>query len=106
MECIPLVMEPESGFYSDPVVVLDFQALYPSMIIAYNLCFSTCLGNAVPSKADVLGVSSYAPELRILRDLILQMLVTPNGVMYVPSKVIFEHLQICYCSSGSVGSIL
>lgn len=25
MESIPLVMEPQSSFYSDPVVVLDFQ---------------------------------------------------------------------------------
>ena len=44
MECLPLVMEPESRFYADPVIVLDFQSLYPSMVIAYNLCFSTCLG--------------------------------------------------------------
>ncbi|XP_021851160.2 DNA polymerase zeta catalytic subunit isoform X3 [Spinacia oleracea] len=87
MECLPLVMEPESGFYSDPVVVLDFQSLYPSMIIAYNLCFSTCLGNVVPSKADCLGVSSYSPDIHILKDLNQQILVTPNGVMYVPSQV-------------------
>jgi len=37
-------MEPESAFYEDPVLVLDFQSLYPSMIIAHNLCFSTCMG--------------------------------------------------------------
>ena len=34
MECLPLVMEPESRFYSDPVAVLDFQSLYPSMVRA------------------------------------------------------------------------
>lgn len=43
-ECIALNLEPESRFYVDPVVVLDFQSLYPSIMIAYNYCFSTCLG--------------------------------------------------------------
>ncbi|CAN6543923.1 unnamed protein product [Malus baccata var. baccata] len=63
MEYLPLVMEPESGLYS----------LYPSMIIAYNLCYST--------------LSSFSPDphdLHILKD---QILLTPNGVMYVPKKV-------------------
>lgn len=44
-QCVPLIMEPESRFYSNSVVVLDFQSLYPSIIIAYNYCFSTCLGH-------------------------------------------------------------
>lgn len=43
-ESLPLIMEPQSAFYTDPLVVLDFQSLYPSIIIAYNYCFSTCLG--------------------------------------------------------------
>lgn len=43
-ECIPLTLEPESRFYTHPVVVLDFQSLYPSIMIAYNYCFSTCMG--------------------------------------------------------------
>ncbi|KAK1386104.1 DNA polymerase [Heracleum sosnowskyi] len=87
MECLPLVMEPESGFYADPVVVLDFQSLYPSMMIAYNLCFCTCLGKVAPAKSNTLGVSSYSPDPNVLLDLKDEILLTPNGVMYVPSKV-------------------
>ena len=52
MACLPLVMEPESKMYVDPVAVLDFQSLYPSMVIAYNLCFSTCLGR-VPDENEL-----------------------------------------------------
>ncbi|KAI6684892.1 hypothetical protein NL676_030805 [Syzygium grande] len=87
MECLPLVMEPESGFYADPVIVLDFQSLYPSMIIAYNLCFCTCLGKVVPSKANTLGVAAFTADQHVLRDLKDQILLTPNGVMYMPPKV-------------------
>lgn len=43
-ECLPLILEPESRFFTDPVLVLDFQSLYPSIIIAHNYCYSTCLG--------------------------------------------------------------
>lgn len=43
-ECIPLNLEPESKYYTGPVAVLDFQSLYPSIMIAYNYCFTTCLG--------------------------------------------------------------
>ncbi|KAJ7092735.1 hypothetical protein C8R44DRAFT_646516 [Mycena epipterygia] len=43
-EAMPLIMEPLSGFYPDPVLVLDFQSLYPSIMIANNYCYSTFLG--------------------------------------------------------------
>ncbi|VFQ97794.1 unnamed protein product [Cuscuta campestris] len=80
-------MEPQSGFYADPVVVLDFQSLYPSMIIAYNLCYSTCLGKITSSKTNILGVSSYSPGRNILQKIKDKILLTPNGVMFVPSDV-------------------
>jgi hypothetical protein len=55
VECIPLVMEPRSRLYTDPLIVLDFQSLYPSMIIAYNLCFSTSLGRPPHAAAGAGG---------------------------------------------------
>jgi DNA polymerase zeta len=56
-ECMPLIMEPASAFYSSPLVVLDFQSLYPSIMIAYNYCYSTCLGRVRGFKgAYKLGV--------------------------------------------------
>ena len=35
------VLEPVTGLYGTPVGVLDFSAMYPSIIIAHNLCYST-----------------------------------------------------------------
>lgn len=43
-EYLPLILEPRSRLYTEPLIVLDFQSLYPSVIIAYNYCYSTCLG--------------------------------------------------------------
>ena len=41
LNCIPLVMEPSSKYYSYPILVYDFASLYPSVICAYNLCYTT-----------------------------------------------------------------
>ncbi|KAL4711723.1 hypothetical protein ACJJTC_003490 [Scirpophaga incertulas] len=91
-ECLPLIFEPESRFYSDPVIVLDFQSLYPSMMIAYNYCFSTCIGRV----QNINGDSAYefgAWKLRIpkskLQALVANKLVhwSPVGVGFVKSSV-------------------
>ena len=37
------VLNPISGFYSKPIVTLDFSSLYPSIMIAHNLCYSTLI---------------------------------------------------------------
>jgi DNA polymerase zeta len=58
---MPLIMEPLSAFYNSPLLVLDFQSLYPSVMIAYNYCYSTCLGRVV----DFMGRNKFGvTELR------------------------------------------
>ncbi|XP_031473442.1 DNA polymerase delta catalytic subunit isoform X2 [Nymphaea colorata] len=35
------VLEAKSGFYENPIATLDFASLYPSIMMAYNLCYCT-----------------------------------------------------------------
>eukprot|EP01065_Artemidia_motanka_P026432 TRINITY_DN3140_c5_g1_i1.p1 TRINITY_DN3140_c5_g1~~TRINITY_DN3140_c5_g1_i1.p1 ORF type:complete len:1055 (+),score=351.82 TRINITY_DN3140_c5_g1_i1:49-3213(+) len=37
------VIEPSRGFHNYPVATLDFASLYPSIMMAHNLCYSTLL---------------------------------------------------------------
>jgi DNA polymerase zeta len=90
LECIPLVMEPNSAFYKCPLVVLDFQSLYPSLIIAYNICYSTQLGRLKdynPSKYTKMGVTNYKSPEGILKYLEDNVNITPNGMMFAKSNV-------------------
>ncbi|KAM4693357.1 LOW QUALITY PROTEIN: DNA polymerase zeta catalytic subunit [Discoglossus pictus] len=89
-QCIPLVMEPESKFYSNSILVLDFQSLYPSIVIAYNYCYSTCLGNMENlGKFDELKFG--CTSLRVPPDLLYQIrhdiTISPNGVAFVKASV-------------------
>ena len=155
MEAVPLILEPESRMYNSPVVVLDFQSLYPSarllkegffgggrggreaaccqhagrrrrqspwppaaahhartplsplllpsshsprrqktclddtqMVIAYNLCYSTCLGKPAHARAGStplrLGVAELSLPPGTLRGRLApqRLIVAPNGVSY------------------------
>lgn len=35
------VLEANAGFYEKPIATLDFASLYPSIMMAYNLCYCT-----------------------------------------------------------------
>ena len=35
------VLEPDRGFYKEPIATLDFASLYPSIMRAHNLCYTT-----------------------------------------------------------------
>ena len=60
------VLEPKKGFYRDPIATLDFASLYPSIMQAHNLCYSTLL---MPSQVKELDESQYTK--------------TPNGHCFV-----------------------
>ena len=84
LECLPLVMEPRSAFYNSPLVVLDFQSLYPSVMIAYNYCYSTCLGRVASWRGrNKMGFLDYQRQPHVLELVRDSINVAPNGIMYV-----------------------
>ncbi|XP_059610831.1 DNA polymerase zeta catalytic subunit [Phlebotomus argentipes] len=91
-EYLPLILEPESRLYVDPVIVLDFQSLYPSMMMGYNYCFSTCLGRVehlgesdpFEFGANQLKITPEQVKKFLQRDLIT---ISPCGVVFVKSQV-------------------
>ncbi|XP_018415790.1 PREDICTED: DNA polymerase zeta catalytic subunit [Nanorana parkeri] len=89
-QCIPLVMEPESKFYSNSILVLDFQSLYPSIVIAYNYCYSTCLGhmeNMGKCEEFKFGCTSLRVPPDLLHQLRHDITISPNGVAFVKPSV-------------------
>lgn len=88
LECLPLVMEPQSAFYSSPLLVLDFQSLYPSVMIAYNYCYSTFLGRVVSWRGrNKMGFTDYQRKERLLELLKDHINIAPNGVMYAKPEI-------------------
>ncbi|KAJ5692368.1 hypothetical protein N7462_001791 [Penicillium macrosclerotiorum] len=88
LECLPLVMEPQSDFYTSPLLVLDFQSLYPSVMIAYNYCYSTFLGRAARWRGrDKMGFLNYKRRPRLLELLKDKINIAPNGMMYAKREV-------------------
>lgn len=88
-----------------PVLLFDFQSLYPSIMIAYNLCYSTCLGSLNnlfdKDKLKKLGVTEKMNiSTQFLENIFLEyqgqqlkkrlsdsIFVTPNKVVFVKKSV-------------------
>ncbi|KAG8688934.1 DNA polymerase zeta [Ceratobasidium sp. 423] len=87
-ESLPLVMEPESAFYN-PLVVLDFQSLYPSIMIAYNYCYSTFLGRcALFQGRNKFGVTELNLPPGLLEAIGEENIhVAANGMAYAKHNV-------------------
>ena len=88
LECLPLVMEPQSDFYTSPLLVLDFQSLYPSVMIAYNYCYSTFLGRVVGWRGtNKMGFTNYERKQRLVELLKDHINIAPNGIMYAKPHI-------------------
>jgi DNA polymerase delta subunit 1 len=64
------VIDPIRGFYDIPIATLDFASLYPSIMMAHNLCYSTLL---TKSQAEALPQDQWEK--------------TPNGDYFIKSSV-------------------
>lgn len=88
LECLPLVMEPQSAFYTSPLLVLDFQSLYPSVMIAYNYCYSTFLGRITSWRGmNKMGFTEYKRQQGLLGLLEDHINIAPNGMMYAKTGI-------------------
>lgn len=64
------VIEPIKGFYDIPIATLDFASLYPSIMMAHNLCYTTMIE---PEIVPTLSPDSY--------------IRTPSGDYFVKNNV-------------------
>jgi DNA polymerase delta subunit 1 len=67
------VIEPTRGYYDVPIATLDFASLYPSIIQAHNLCYTTLLNKTLIEKLGFKKDEQYV--------------VTPNGDMFCTAAV-------------------
>ena len=57
------VLEPVEGFYEKPIAVLDFSSLYPSIMMAHNLCYTTYLGKIIKNPHKLMWGTDYVVTL-------------------------------------------
>lgn len=66
------VIEPKRGYYDVPIATLDFASLYPLIMMAHNLCYTTLV---TKQTIDRLGLELDKDYVR-----------TPNGDFFVKSS--------------------
>ena len=66
------VIEPTRGFYDVPIATLDFASLYPSIMQAHNLCYTTLVRKGVVETFGLVKDEDY--------------ILTPSGDTFVTVK--------------------
>ena len=53
------VIEPKKGYYDAPIATLDFSSLYPSIMMAHNLCYTTLLDKSTVERLQLVEDVDY-----------------------------------------------
>jgi DNA polymerase delta subunit 1 len=53
------VIEPKKGYYDAPIATLDFSSLYPSIMMAHNLCYTTLLDKSTIDRLQLVKGVDY-----------------------------------------------
>ena len=73
------VLEAQKGAYYTPITALDFEGLYPSIMMAHNLCYSTLVMDSkyenIPGvKYETFGFSKFAQDVpSLLPNILLEL---------------------------------
>lgn len=70
------VIEPERGYYDVPIATLDFASLYPSIMMAHNLCYTTLLDKGTIERLQLVKDEDY--------------ILTPNNGTFSYRRDLFE----------------
>jgi DNA polymerase delta subunit 1 len=63
------VLDPTCAFYEQPIATLDFASLYPSIMMAHNLCYTTFLpaGSGTPKELEAGDVTTSPNHHRFVK---------------------------------------
>uniref|UniRef100_A0A2K5D0L9 DNA polymerase delta catalytic subunit n=1 Tax=Aotus nancymaae TaxID=37293 RepID=A0A2K5D0L9_AOTNA len=74
------VIEPLKGYYDVPIATLDFSSLYPSIMMAHNLCYTTLLRPGAAQKLGTAGQRWNPLRRQVLDGRQLALKVSANSV--------------------------
>jgi len=85
------VIEPTRGYYDVPIATLDFASLYPSIMMAHNLCYTTLLDKATIERLKLVegedyvytpnkGKLEYAEEFKLIGRLFRHVQITERSI--------------------------
>ena len=91
------VIEPKRGYFDVPIATLDFSSLYPSIMMAHNLCYTTLLEKTT---IDRLGLVKDVDYIQTPNN------GKPQALSYVFTILTYPSTQDLFMKSSSRKGLL